>query len=87
MDEYLVEIITEEGKDTIKTFGVSVIDVVNTMVDLIHVQELGEITRIKDQQSWTFSQQISLEELRSLKALRFLFSIGSEAIFLGVIQI
>ena len=69
MDEYLVEIITEEGKDTIKTFGVSVIDVVNTMVDLIHIQELGEITRIKDQQSWTFSQQISLEELRSLKAL------------------
>ena len=69
MDEYLVEIITQEGKDTIKTFGFSVIDVVDSMVDLIHVQELGEIVRIKDQESWKFSQEISLEKLRSLKAL------------------
>ena len=69
MDEYLVEIITQEGKDTIKTFGFSVIDVVDSMVDLIHVQELGEIVRIKDQESWKFSQETSLEKLRSLKAL------------------
>ena len=69
MDEYLVEIITEEGKDTIKTFGFSVTDVMDSMVDLIHVQELGEIVRIKDQESWKFSQEISLEKLRSLKAL------------------
>ena len=69
MDEYLVDIITEEGKDTIKTFGLSVIDVVNSMVDLIHVQELGQITRIKDQESWIFTEEISLDELRSLKDL------------------
>ena len=69
MDEYLVDIITEEGKDTIKTFGLSVIDVVNSMVDLIHVQELGQITRIKDQESWIFTKEISLDELRSLKDL------------------
>ena len=69
MDEYLVDIITEEGRDTIKTFGLSVIDVVNSMVDLIHVQELGQITRIKDQESWIFTEEISLDELRSLKDL------------------
>lgn len=69
MDEYLVDIVTEEGKDTIKTFGLSVIDVVNSMVDLIHVQELGQITRIKDQESWIFTEEISLDELRSLKDL------------------
>ena len=68
MDEYLVEIITQEGKDTIKTFVFSVTDVVDSMVDLIHVQELGEIVRIKDQESWKFSQETSLEKLRSLKA-------------------
>ena len=69
MDEYLVDIVTEEGKDTIKTFGLSVIDVVNSMVDLIHIQELGQITRIKDQESWIFTEEISLDELRSLKDL------------------
>ena len=69
MDEYLVEIITEEGKDTIKTFGSSAIDVVNSMVDLPHIKELGEIIRTKDQESWIFSKQISLEELRALKDL------------------
>ena len=69
MDEYLVEIITEEGKDIIKTFGSSAIDVVNSMVDLPHIKELGEIIRTKDQESWIFSKQISLEELRSLKDL------------------
>ena len=69
MDEYLVEIITDEGKDTIKTFGSSAIDVVNSMVDLPHIKELGEIIRTKDQESWIFSKQISLEELRALKDL------------------
>ena len=69
MDEYLVEIITDEGKDTIKTFGSSAIDVVNLMVDLPHIKELGEIIRTKDQESWIFSKQISLEELRALKDL------------------
>ena len=67
MDEYLVEIITDEGKDTIKTFGSSAIDVVNSMVDLPHIKELGEIIRTKDKESWIFSKQISLEKLRSLK--------------------
>ena len=65
----MVEIITEEGKDTIKTFGSSAIDVVNSMVDLPHIKELGEIIRTKDQESWIFSKQISLEELRALKDL------------------
>ena len=69
MDEYLVEIITDEGQDTIKTFGSSAIDVVNSMVDMHHVNELGEIIRIKDQESWIFSKQISLNELRSLKLM------------------
>tara|TARA_B110000503_G_C6988792_1_gene346429 strand:- start:216 stop:470 length:255 start_codon:yes stop_codon:yes gene_type:complete len=69
VDEYLVEIITDEGKDTIKTFGSSAIDVVNLMVDLPHIKELGEIIRTKDQESWIFSKQISLEELRALKDL------------------
>lgn len=69
MDEYLVEIITDEGKDIIKTFGSSVIDVVNSMVDLPHIKELGEIMRTKDQESWIFSKQISLYELRSLKLM------------------
>ena len=69
MDEYLVDIFTDEGKDTIKTYGSSVIDVVNSMVDMHYVNELGEILRIKDQESWIFSNQISLKELRSLKAL------------------
>ena len=69
MDEYLVEIITDEGKDIIKTFGSSVIDVVNSMVDFPHIKELGEIIRTKDQESWIFSKQISLNELRSLKLM------------------
>jgi len=69
MDEYLVEIITEEGKDTIKTFGVSVIDVVNSMVDMQHIDELGEIIRVKDHERWIFSNKISLRELRSLKSM------------------
>jgi hypothetical protein len=69
VDEYLVEIITDEGKDIIKTFGSSAIDVVNSMVDLPHIKELGEIIRTKDQESWIFSKQISLQELRSLKDL------------------
>jgi hypothetical protein len=37
------------------------------MVDLIHVQELGEITRIKDQQSWTFSQQDLIRRAKIFK--------------------
>jgi len=69
VDEYLVEIITDEGQDTIKTFGSSAIDVVNSMVDMHHVNELGEIIRIKDQESWIFSKQISLTKLRSLKLM------------------
>ena len=39
------------------------------MVDLPHIKELGEIIRTKDQESWIFSKQISLEELRALKDL------------------
>lgn len=69
MDEYLVEIITEEGKDTIKTFGESVIDVVNSMVDMHHVDELEEIVRVKDHERWVFSNKISLKELRLLKSM------------------
>jgi|TARA_B110000503_G_C7102905_1_gene394637 hypothetical protein len=69
MDEYLVDIFTDAGKDTIKTYGSSVIDVVNSMVDLTFVQDINEITRAKDQKSWSFSKKSSLQELRSLKAL------------------
>ena len=69
MDEYLVNIITEEGKDTIKTFGVSVIDVVNSMVDMHHIDELEEIVRVKDHEHWVFSNKISLMELRLLKSM------------------
>ena len=69
MDEYLVDIWTSEGKDTIKTYGSSIIDVVNSIVDLPHIQDIGEIRRPNDHESWEFSTKISLKELRDLKAL------------------
>ena len=69
MDEYLVDIWTSEGKDTIKTYGNSIIDVVNSMVDLHYIKDIGEIRRPKDHESWEFSKKISLKELRDLKAL------------------
>jgi hypothetical protein len=69
MDEYLVDIWTSEGKDTIKTYGSSIIDVVNSMVDLHHIEDIGEIRRLNDYESWKFSNKISLKELRDLKAL------------------
>ena len=42
---------------------------VSSMVDLTFVQDINEITRAKDQKSWSFSKKSSLQELRSLKAL------------------
>ena len=69
MDEYLVNIITDEGEDTIKTYASSILDVVNSMVDMSHINDLGKIIRIRDDESWIFSNKISLEDLRSLKGL------------------
>ena len=69
MDEYLVNIITDEGEDTIKTYGSSILDVVNSMIDMSHINDLGKIIRVKDDKSWLFSNKISLEDLRSLKCL------------------
>ncbi len=69
MDEYLVNIITDEGEDTIKTYASSILDVVNSMVDMSHINDLGKIIRIRDDESWVFSNKISLEDLRSLKGL------------------
>jgi len=69
VDEYLVNIITDEGEDTIKTYASSILDVVNSMVDMSHINDLGKIIRIRDDESWVFSNKISLEDLRSLKGL------------------
>jgi len=69
VDEYLVNIITDEGEDTIKTYASSILDVVNSMVDMSHINDLGKIIRIRDDESWIFSNKISLEDLRSLKGL------------------
>mgnify|MGYP001346315861 CR=1 FL=1 len=69
MDEYLVNIITDEGEDTIKTYASSILGVVNSMVDMSHINDLGKIIRIRDDESWVFSNKISLEDLRSLKGL------------------
>ena len=69
MDEYLVEIITDEGEEIIKTYASSILGVVNSMVDMSHINDLGKIIRIRDDESWVFSNKISLEDLRSLKGL------------------
>ncbi|MDA9307471.1 hypothetical protein N9Q82_05730 [Gammaproteobacteria bacterium] len=69
MDEYLVNIITDEGEDTIKTYASSILGVVNSIVDMSHINDLGKIIRIRDDESWVFSNKISLEDLRSLKGL------------------
>jgi len=69
VDEYLVNIITDEGEDTIKTYASSILGVVNSMVDMSHINDLGKIIRIRDDESWVFSNKISLEDLRSLKGL------------------
>ncbi|MDB4166819.1 hypothetical protein N9671_01240 [Gammaproteobacteria bacterium] len=69
MDEYLVEIITDEGEEIIKTYASSILDVINSIVDMSHINDLGKIIRVKDDESWVFSNKISLEDLRFLKGL------------------
>ena len=65
----MVEIHSEDGEDVIKTYGKSAIDVVNTIVDFEWVHSIGEIVRVRDDEKWTFQDDISLNELRDLKAL------------------
>jgi hypothetical protein len=69
VDEYLVEIITDEGEEIIKTYASSILDVINSIVDMSHINDLGKIIRVKDDESWVFSNKISLEDLRFLKGL------------------
>ena len=69
MDEYFIDIRTSDGKDTIKTYGSSVIDVINSMVDLSYIKDIEKIRKSYDHKSWEFSKKISLKELRELKAL------------------
>lgn len=69
IDEFLVEINSEDGEDVIKTYGKSAIDVVNTIVDFEWVHSIDEIVRVRDGEKWTFQDDISLNELRDLKAL------------------
>ena len=58
MDEYLVEIITDEGEEIIKTYASSILDVINSIVDMSHINDLGKIIRVKDDESWVFSNKI-----------------------------
>jgi hypothetical protein len=66
INEYLVNISTIDGEDTIKTFAYNHIQVVDLIVVNEHILEFNSITNIDTKKSWN-SKPGSLKELRLLR--------------------
>jgi hypothetical protein len=66
INEYLIDILTIDGEDTLKTFAYNHYEVIDFIVTSNNITELNLITNIDSKESWNVKPG-SLQKLRSLR--------------------
>ena len=69
MDEYIIKVIIEKGIEiNIKSYGSSIEEVVDNLVQMETVKKIEEAVRKKDGAKWHLSGKVSLSKLREIRS-------------------
>jgi len=66
MDEYLVDVLIDGDRETLKSFGNSIYAIIDSMITLESVEDVFFVTRTKDSQTWDV-ENIDLVRLRTMR--------------------
>ena len=66
MDEYLVDVLIDGDRETLKSFGNSIYAIIDSMITLESVEDVFFVTRTKDSQTWDV-ENIDLVRLRAMR--------------------
>ena len=66
MDEYLVDVLIDGDRETLKSFGNSIYAIIDSMITLESVENVFFVTRTKDSQTWDV-ENIDLVRLRAMR--------------------
>ena len=68
MDEFIVKATLDEGeKVNLLTFGLTIEDVVDNLVQMDTVQRVDEVIRKRDKAVWYLNDQEAISKLRALR--------------------
>ncbi len=68
MDEFIVKTTLEDGEEiNLKTFGQTVEEVIDNLVQMDTVKRVGEVVRKRDGAVWHLNDQDALSKLRALR--------------------
>ena len=69
MDEFIVKAILEEGeKINLLTFGQTIEEVVDNLVQMETIQRVDEVIRKRDRAVWHLKDQDAIKKLRELRS-------------------
>ena len=66
MDEYVVDVLIDGHKETLKSFGNSIYSIIDSMITLESVEDVFLVTRTNDNQTWDV-ENIDLVRLRAMR--------------------
>ena len=66
MDEYVVDVLIDGHKETLKSFGNSIYSIIDSMITLESVEDVFLVTRSNDNQTWDV-ENIDLVRLRAMR--------------------
>lgn len=66
MDEYLVDVLIDGDRETLKSFGNSIYAIIDSMITLESVEDVFFVTRTSDNQTWDV-ENIDLVRLRAMR--------------------
>ena len=66
MDEYVVDVLIDGHKETLKSFGNSIYSIIDSMITLESVEDVFLVTRTNDNQTWDV-ENIDLIRLRAMR--------------------
>ena len=66
MDEYVVDVLIDGHRETLKSFGNSIYSIIDSMITLESVEDVFLVTRTNDNQTWDV-ENIDLVRLRAMR--------------------
>ena len=66
MDEYVVDVLIDGHKETLKSFGNSIYSIIDSMITLESVEDVFLVTRTNDNQTWDV-ENIDLIRWRAMR--------------------
>ena len=66
MDEYVVDVLIDGHKETLKSFGNSIYSIIDSMITLESVEDVFLVTRTNDNQTWDV-ENIDHVRLRAMR--------------------